>query len=262
MAITPVLSALVLLGALAVGSVNADEAAAPSTIVYERDAKALAALQTMGGQLRALKRFEIDAESTTDQVTDTGQTLQFSHRTRLKAEPPNKLQITVNAQQQSKSLYYDGSHFVLYGSLHNAYSQLPAPASIGELLATLQSDYGIQLPLADLFYWGTDQAPLDEVLSALYIGPEQLQGQTCEHYAYRQSGVDWQLWLQVGAQALPCQVVITNLTDDARPQHKVRLQWNLNPVFDAATFSFIPPSNAQPVTLVPRSSDASPASQP
>jgi hypothetical protein len=262
MANARLLGALALLGVLAAGSVTAEEAAAPTAVAYERDARALTALETMGGQLRALKRFEIDAESTTDQVTETGQTLQFAHRTRLKAEPPNKLQITVEAQQQSKSLYYDGSHFVLYGSLHNAYSQLPAPASIGELLATLQSDYGIQLPLADLFYWGTEQAPLDEVLSALYIGQDQFDGQTCDHYAYRQEGVDWQLWLQTGAQALPCQVVITDLSDEARPQHKVRLHWNLEPTFDAATFSFIPPSKAQPVTLAPRQPAATVEAQP
>lgn len=262
MATTRVLTALALLGALAAGTVAAEEATTPATVVYERDAKALAALQTMGSQLRALRRFEIESQSTTDQVLDTGQTLQFAHSTRLKAEPPNRLQVTVQAQQQSKSLYYNGSQFVLYGSLHNAYSRLPAPATIAELLARLQTDYGIQLPLADLFYWGTEQALVDDVLSALYIGQEQLGEQTCEHYAYRQEGVDWQLWLQVGEHALPCQVLITDLSDEARPQHKVRLHWNLQPVFDAATFSFIPPSNAQQVTLAPREPDATPATQP
>ncbi|MEN0108073.1 MAG: DUF2092 domain-containing protein [Pseudomonas sp.] len=258
MATTTWLKVLAVLGALAVGSASAEETTAPPAVAYERDAKALAALQSMGSQLRALKRFEIDAQSTTDTVLDTGQTLQLPHRTRLKAEPPSKLQITVQSGPQSKSLYYDGSHFVLYGSLHNAYSQLPAPANISDLLAVLDSEYGIQLPLADLFYWGTEQAPLDQVQAALFVGVEQLGEQTCEHYAYRQAGVDWQLWLQTGAQALPCQVLITNLNDEARPQHKVRLHWNLNPVFDAATFSFIAPTNAQPVRLAPRQQEAQP----
>ncbi|PTQ68518.1 DUF2092 domain-containing protein [Pseudomonas sp. GV071] len=256
------LTALVLLGTLAATTVGAEDAPAEAPVVYERDARALTALQTMGSQLRAIKRFEIDAQSTTDQVLDTGQTLQFAHRTRLKAELPNKLQITVDDHQHSKSLYYDGKHFVLYGSQHNAYSKLPAPASVADLLTQLQDNFGIQLPLADLFYWGTEQAPLDEVKSALYIGDEQLGEQTCTHYAYRQEGVDWQLWLRVGDQPLPCQVLITDLSDEARPQHRVRLQWNLQPTFDAATFSFIPPSNAQPVSLVPRQTESSPAAQP
>jgi hypothetical protein len=236
---------------------------AADPVVYERDANALAALERMGRDLRALPRFEIEAQSTTDQVLDTGQTLQFAHSTRLKAQPPNKLQVTVSDnQKQSKSLYYDGKQVVLYGSLHNAYAQVPAPASIAELLGKLQSDFDLQLPLADLFYWGTDQASVDDVQSALYIGVEQLDEQSCEHYAYRQDGVDWQLWLQVGKQALPCQVLITDLNDDARPQHRVRLHWQLQPVFDAATFSFIPPSNAQPVTLLPRQVEPDAAAQP
>jgi hypothetical protein len=45
---------------------------------------------------------------------------------------------------------------------------------------------------------------------------------TCEHYAFRQEGLDWQIWIQ-GDYPLPRKFVIRTLTDDARPQHTSNL---------------------------------------
>ncbi|AYC33236.1 DUF2092 domain-containing protein [Pseudomonas cavernae] len=243
----PPLAAALLLAALSGPALAADPPA--PAITYERDAKALSALQKMGGYLRSLERFEISATSTTDQVLGTGQTVQLAHRTELKVQRPNKLQVTVDDGQYLRSLYYDGSHFVLYGTRHNYYSRLEAPKDIDALLDQLEGRYGIQLPLADLFYWGSGKSSPDSLQSALYLGTEKLGSKSCEHYAYRQEGVDWQLWLENGKQPLPCQLQLTNRNDEARPQHGIRLNWKLNPDFTASTFQFKTPEGALSVEL-------------
>ena len=54
---------------------------------------------------------------------------------------------------------------------------------------------------------------------AVDIGPSAVDGMTCEQYAFRQEGVDWQIWIQLGDFPLPRKLVIRTLTDDAKPQH-------------------------------------------
>ena len=78
--------------------------------------KALTALEQMGGYLRSLQQFRIDAHSHTDQVLDNGQTIEFSHQTHLVAMQPDKLQVSVESDGERRSLFYNGKSFTLYDS--------------------------------------------------------------------------------------------------------------------------------------------------
>jgi hypothetical protein len=105
------------------------------------------------------------------------------------------------------------------------------------------------MPLIDLFAWGTDQSRLSDITSAMDLGPSPVEGTTCEHYALRQPGLDWQVWIQNGDFPLARKLVLTTLTDDARPQYTAVLTWNLAPSFNDATFTFEPPPGALPIVL-------------
>lgn len=100
----------------------ADEAKA------ELEPKALQALEQMGRYLRSLRQFGIEAQSSTDQVLEDGQTLEFRHRTELLAQRPDKLRVSVEAQGARRSLYYDGTYFTLYESRSGYFTRAPAPA--------------------------------------------------------------------------------------------------------------------------------------
>lgn len=81
------------------------------------------------------------------------------------------------------------------------------------------------------------------------IGPATVEGVTCEHYAFRQPGLDWQIWIQLGDHPLPRKLVLTTLADEARPQHTEVLNWNLAPSYDEATFTFDPPDDARKIVF-------------
>lgn len=85
--------------------------------------------------------------------------------------------------------------------------------------------------------------------SALVIGSETLDGQRCEHYAFRQAEIDWQLWLRQGDQPLPCRLVISRRDTAERPRHSVDFQWQLAAPMTAKSFSFDPPAGARAVPL-------------
>jgi len=89
----------------------------------------------------------------------------------------------------------------------------------------------------------------DEITSATDIGAGEIGGISCEHYAFRQPGLDWQVWVQLGTHPLPRKLVSTTTTDAARPQHTSVLIWNLAPSYNDAAFIFDPPPDAHKIVF-------------
>jgi hypothetical protein len=213
------------------------------------DPDAMEALNKMGAYLRSLKAFQVDSEVTNDDVLEDGQIITDNKTNTLLAVKPNLLRAELKSDDKDAFLFYDGKNFTVYGKLVNYYATVPAPPTTAELVDKIYDEYGIEMPLVDLFKWGTDQSTVKRITSAMDVGPSTVQGITCEHYAFRQEGLDWQIWIQLGDYPLPLKFVIRTLTDDARPQHTSNLVWNLAPSYNEAAFTFDPPADAQRIPL-------------
>ena len=213
------------------------------------DPDAMEALNKMGTYLRSLKAFQVDAEVTNDDVLDDGQIITYSRKDTLLAVHPNLLRVQLKSDDKDVFLFYDGKNFTVYGKLANFYATVPAPPTTRELIDKVNNDYGIEIPLVDLFLWGTDDSTIKRITSAADIGPADVEGVTCEHYAFRQEGLDWQIWIQLGDFPLPRKFIIRTLDDEARPQHTSILSWNLAPSYNEAAFTFDPPGDAKRVPL-------------
>jgi hypothetical protein len=213
------------------------------------DPDAIEALNKMGAYLRSLKAFQVDSEVTNDDVLDDGEIITDIRTNTLLAVSPNLLRAELKSDDKDVFLFYDGKNFTVYGKLLNYYASVPAPGTNAQLVDKVYNDYGIEIPLVDLFKWGTDNAAVGKITFALDVGPSTVQGITCEHYAFRQEGLDWQIWIQLGDYPLPRKFVIRTLTDDARPQHTSNLVWNLAPSYNEAAFAFDPPAGALRIPL-------------
>jgi hypothetical protein len=222
---------------------------------------ALAALHSMGTYLRALKAFQVRAATTTEDVLDDGEKVQYAAVTDLLARMPDRLRAEVTSDLQHRMYFYDGKSFTLFGQLVGYYATVPAPPTISELADRLDDKYDIEIPLVDLFRWGGPESSVAEIKSASDIGPSEVEGTTCEHYAFRQPGLDWQIWIQQGDYPLPRKLVLTTLTDEARPQSSTVYSWNLAPSFNDAAFTFDPPSDARKIKFAEASLASGPATK-
>ena len=110
----------------------------------------------------------------------------------------------------------------------------------------------MQLPLSDLFVLGTPAAQFDKIESAMNAGQDFIGKDLCDHYAFRQGKIDWQIWITAGSKPLPRKIVITNRSDEARPQSVSLIDWTLKPNFNDSVFKFTPPKGATKVEIVPR----------
>jgi hypothetical protein len=217
----------------------------------EMQAPAAQALNKLGAYLRTLQSFRIDADSVTDAVLTTGQNVGFLHHTELLVQEPDKVKAVITGSRAPKGLVYDGHSFVLFNDTHNYYSKVPAPSTIRQLVADADQKYGVELPLVDLFEWGRQPDDEKALTSALFIGLDKVDGKWCNHYAYQQPGLDWELWIQRGSRPLPCRFVVTDTTQPSRPRHAINYHWTLDPKFDSATFTFHPRPGEQRIPLRP-----------
>jgi hypothetical protein len=247
-------SVAIFIASSAVASAQAPSAQASSAQADTAiDPDAIAALNKMGAYLRTLNAFQVQATVTTEDVLDDGEKIQRMSTTKLLAARPNQLFVQVVNERQPRDFYYDGKSFTMYAPKVKYYATVDAPPTILELTKRLEDKYDIDLPFVDLFRWGTPESNLSDITAATDLGPSVIDGTTCEQYAFRQDGLDWQIWIQEGDYALPRKLVLTTLTDDARPQHTSVYSWNLAPSFNDQAFAFVAPKDANKITLVDKS---------
>jgi hypothetical protein len=218
---------------------------------------AMEALNKMGAYLRTLKDFQVQADVTTEDVLTSGEKLQFAQTTNILAHLPKNLLAEVKGDQNERLFLYDGKTFTLFARRAGYYATVPAPPTIGELIDVVKDKYHIDIPLLDLFLWGGPRASSNEITAAADFGPGEIGGVTCQHYAFRQPGLDWQVWIQLGDHPLPRKLVLTTTTDDARPQHTSVLTWNLAPSYNEATFVFDPPPDAHKIVFAKNNNESS-----
>ncbi|WP_066734181.1 DUF2092 domain-containing protein [Cupriavidus sp. D384] len=229
----------------------AAQAPAPKPDANAVDPAVIKALQDMGASLQSLKQFEVGISLTGERVLQDGQKLQHTAIADLDVVRPNKLRATMRSARLQRDLIYDGKTVTLYQPEQKYYSQAQFSDNLNTLVDRLGERYGIEVPSADLFLWGTPAAPVDNIESAMNAGQDFIAGDLCNHYAFRQGQFDWQIWISAGPRPLPRKLVITNRSDDARPQSVTYYKWNLNAKFGNATFAFTPPAGAKAAEFVP-----------
>lgn len=240
---------------LAVPSAWAQTAPAPNAAPVAAnpvDPAAIQALKDMGAHLQSLKRFSVSTDLTGERVLADGQKLQHVAKAEMDVALPNRVRIRMFSARSERELFFDGQTATLFTPAQKYYSAVPFTGTVGELADALELRYGVEIPLTDLFLWGTPAAPLDKIDSAMNAGQDFVGKDLCDHYAFRQGKIDWQIWITVGSKPLPRMIVITNRADDARPQSLNLLTWNLKPAFADAVFKFTPPKGASKIELVAR----------
>ncbi len=211
--------------------------------------RALDALTRMGTFLREQQSFTVRMNTETDYVLDDGQKVRLDSTGDVRVRRPDKLRADVDSPRKQRSFYYDGKTFTVYGPRVAMYATVPAEPTILRTADMLEDRYGLQLPMVDLFRWGTDEADTNELTAAKYIGPARVDGVDTEQYAFRQPGLDWQIWIQHGEKPVPRKLVLTTTDDPARPERSIELSWELGVRHADAEFAFAPPKTSQKITL-------------
>ena len=242
------LIAVVALGSSAIAT-RAAPPPAPASAVQPApvgvDPRAIDGLNRMSAYLRTLTAFQITLSTHRDDVDPYGQLITLNGGALYKVRRPDAFSIDLNLPSQSGRYVYDGKTMTAYDTGANAYATYQAPATIRATLDLAEQKYGATVPLDDLFKWSEGDSSAKSLTSAHFIGKSQIAGRTTSHYAFRQPGRDWQIWIADGAAPLPMRVSIVATDDPAHPQFQADLAWDTAPRFAQGAFVFAPPANAR-----------------
>jgi hypothetical protein len=215
----------------------------------ERDPVAMAALDRMGAALAKRMDVNVHADITAEDVLVSGQKLQYGGTIDIAARRPNLMRMSMKIGPSAREFFYDGKQATLFVPALNMYASAAAPPTIREMLQQIQDKHNVEMPLSDLFEWSSNPASAKAVTSAIAAGKEEIGGFTCEQYAMRQEGADWQIWLREGPDALPCKIVITMTGDPAMPQFSAVYDWKNEPPPGPEAYAFTPPAGSSPMAL-------------
>ena len=240
---------LVLVAAMAAAAMLKPGAAMAEETAVQPEA--IKALTGMGAYLRTLKSFTLAADTVQDDELDNGQKIQISGRTTYQVRTPDRLRLTVDSDTAHRVYYYDGKTVTQFAPEPNLYAVFDAPDTIAKTIDLARSRYGLSLPIADLFWAGADDAAIKKITSARLVGVSMLDGQACNHFAFRLPRVDFQLWIRKDGDPAPCELVVTDRTDPAGAQNGALISIDATSEFPDSTFVFVPPAGASKITIEP-----------
>jgi len=216
---------------------------------FADEASAKAMLKTMSDYLAEQRSISAKYNTELEVITPAIEKITFSSTGDILMSRPDKLRAERTGGYTDVELIYDGKTFNLHGKHNNSYVRLEIPGTVDNLIDQLREKYGAALPFADLLLSNPYDALMDGVLEAKDIGRGVIDGVECEHLAFRNNDVDWQLWVQLGANPVPRQYIITSKTLAGAPQYRIRISdWKTDVPSGGDVFSFKTPDGAKPAT--------------
>jgi hypothetical protein len=216
------------------------------------DPEANRMLKQMSDYLASLRSFNVQAFSVDEVVTTAGQKVQVISESKVSLVRPNRMSSERTGAAADLEFLYDGKQMTLVCKTNNTYATQPAPSNIDAMIDDARKRFHIEAPGADLFYSNPYQILTEQVTGGKFVGRETIGGVVTNHLAFTGEEVDWQVWIEDGAQALPFRYVITTKTMKAQPQFTVQFtHWDTSPKIDDASFNFVPPAGATHVQAFP-----------
>ena len=234
-----VMSALVLVASL---GVSGDARAG------ELEAKKL--LKAMSDYLAAQQNISFNFDSNLEIVTKDRQKLLLASSGTIDLSRPDKIRATRHGGFANIEMIYDGKTVTLLGKDVNLYTQVEAAGTLDHLVDTLRDKYHKPVPGADLLLSDVYDQLMTGVVDVKDVGSGVIGGTECDHLAFRNKDVDWQIWIAQGQMPYPCRYVITAKHVDQAPQYSVQISdWKAGSDAVGDRFTFNNSTSAKKVDM-------------
>ncbi|MQY46190.1 DUF2092 domain-containing protein [Rhizobiales bacterium RZME27] len=212
--------------------------------------EAVEALKAMGEHLQSMQSFKITARTTAEVVLETDQKLEIGSEATYEVKRPDRLRIDLATDVVHGELVYDGKTLVYASPDQKVYAQVPAPATIKETLEHAAQKYDLAFPLADLFAWGTPDAPTDLIKEGFLVGHAFVNGKETDHWAFRGPDQDAEIWIATEGSALPLKVSLVDRDDMTRPRITTVLEWTENAEIADDVFQYKPEEGTEKIRFL------------
>lgn len=169
---------------------------------------------------------------------------------------PNKMLVNTHGQKGHRKFLYNGEQLAYYSFDENNYGIIDAPSNIIATIDSLHAQYDFDFPAGDFFYPAFTDDLIQASDSIRYMGMVKIGGK--EYFDIMAYGkeINVQFWINNDAYNLPGRFAITYKNKEKNPQYLALFSdWQINPQLPAAMFNFLPPPDANKVTIMPKKSN-------
>jgi len=207
-------------------------------------------LKSMSDYVGSQKTISLTFDSDVEVVTPEVEKIQFASSGKVLLSRPDRLRATRTGGYADVEIVFDGKTVTALGKNINAFAQTEAPGSIDQLVGKLRSMDIVSAPGADILGTHVFEDLMAGVIEAKHIGRGVIDGVECEHLAFRNMDVDWQIWIELGSRPIPRKYVITSKGVGAAPTYTLRIKdWKTDVQAGPDAFAFVPPPGANKVAL-------------
>lgn len=210
-----------------------------------------ALLRQMSQTMAATQAFSYTAETHRQHVRTNGEKVEETYTRQVTVRRPNALTFTDTSGEHDAVVWYDGKHVTFVSHRQKAWARGPMPATLDEAMDFVSSEYAIQIPTADLLYSSPYDALITKDTTGGWVGVEKIGDTACDHLAYKQAVVDWEIWLNQDDRKLPRQIRIKYKTAPGEPVTRVVFtNWTPAPAITDTTFTASIPDGYERLKLM------------
>jgi hypothetical protein len=207
-------------------------------------------LKTMSDYLAAQQNISFNFDSNLEIVTKDHQKLLLASSGTIDLSRPDKIHATRSGGFANIEMIFDGKTVTLLGKDANLYTQVDAAGTLDNLVDALRDKYHRPVPGADLLLSDVYDQLMKDVVDVKDLGSGVIGGKECDHLAFRNKEVDWQIWIAQGPMPYPCRYVVTAKHVDQAPQYSVQISdWKAGSDAVGDRFTFKNSTNATKVDM-------------
>jgi hypothetical protein len=147
-------------------------------------------------------------------------------------------------------MVYDGMTMTVANKDSRQYAQVDERGTIDSMVDVLRDKYKKPVPAADLLTSNMYERLMPLVTDVADLGSGVIRGTECDHFAFRMTEVDIQIWIAHGARPYPCRYVITSTKIEGWPQYTIDVSnWKTGSEVATDGFSFEAPGEFKKVKV-------------
>jgi hypothetical protein len=187
-------------------------------------------LRAMSEFLAKQKAFSYHAEVEFDRLLPGGPKVRMAGAVDVAVVRPGSLQIDYRDDISDRLLWFDKGKVTLLDPTAGTVAEVSGPKDIDGMVAKLEKDQGVTLPLGEFAESNPYQVLTRGVDHAYYIGVGNVEGIHCHHVLLERKDLFIQVWIEIGEKPLPRKLVFEYPLRPGSPQFTASItEWSFEP---------------------------------
>ena len=184
-------------------------------------------LRAMSKYLAQQKAFSYHAEVEFDQLLPGGPKVRLSGAVDVSVARPGRLYVDYRDDISDRVVWFENGTSTIFDPVAGTYAQVTGRKDIDGMVAQLEKEYGVALPLGELAESDPDAVLTRGVDLAHYVGVHNVEGVHCHHVVLQRKDLDLQVFVEVGEKPLVRKLVFEYPERAGRPQYTASItEWS------------------------------------